>query len=482
MTDRPRTPVAALAGEAFDVLVIGGGIVGAGVARDAAARGLRVLLVERADFASGTSGRSSRLLHGGLRYLAQMRFGLVREASVEKMTLSRIAPHLCEPLPFLFPVRRGSGWWLGQLTLGVWLYDLLCGGTNLGRSASLDADQVRRLVPQLRPDGLAGATRHYDALTNDARLVLDTLLSAAEDGATLRNYAEFVAAEPNGDGWRCTLRDEQTGAAVEVTARAVVNAAGAFAAGFPRSGVRLRLTKGVHVVLDRRRLPVDEAIVLAKGRRILFVIPWGERLIVGTTDTDYAGDPAAVRTEPADVRYLLDVVNGAFPGVRLGPADVIATWAGVRPLVAAGQRVGSPSDISRAHVIAMPHPGWFDVAGGKLTTYRLMAEQTVDRIGRHFNLRLGPSRTAERPLVRGRFSAVLPPPVGPEPVAEACRREWAVHLDDVLLRRTSWHYYHADHDAIAGRVAAWMADHLGWDAGRRAAELARHRSVVDPAG
>jgi len=489
MTDRPRTPVASLAGAAFDVLVIGGGIVGAGVARDAASRGLRVLLVERSDFASGTSGRSSRLLHGGLRYLAQMRFGLVREASVEKMTLSRIAPHLCEPMPFLFPVRRGSGWWLGQLTLGVWLYDLLCGGMfsgrNLGRSASLDADQVRRLVPQLRPDGLAGATRHYDALTNDARLVLDTLLSAAEVGATLRNYAAFVAAEPAGDGWRCAIRDEPTGATVEVAARAVVNAAGAFAAGFPRSGVRLRLTKGVHLVLDRRRLPVDEAIVLAEGRRILFVIPWGERLIVGTTDTDYAGDPADVRTEPADVRYLLDVVNGAFPGVRLDPTDAIATWAGVRPLVAAGQRAvfpKSPSDISRAHVIAMPHPGWFDVAGGKLTTYRLMAEQTVDRISRYLNLKLDRSHTADRPLVRGRFSGVLPPPVGPEAVAEACRREWAVHLDDVLLRRTSWHYYHADHDAIAGRVAAWMADHLGWDASRRAAELARHRSVVDPAG
>ncbi len=475
-----RQSLTSLAGTAFDVLVIGGGIVGAGVVRDAASRGLRPLLVERADFSSGTSGRSSRLLHGGLRYLAQWRFGLVREASVEKMTLSRIAPHLCQPLPFLFPVRRGDGWWLWQLSLGVFVYDLLCGGRNLGRSTTLRTDRVRQLVPGLRPDGLVGATRHFDALTSDARLVLDTLLSAREDGAVLRNYTAFVSATPGPDGWSCTLRDEDAGITAEVTARVVVNAAGPFAPNFPQSGVHLRLTKGVHLVVDRQRLPVDEAIILTEGRRILFVIPWGERLILGTTDTDYVGDPAAVRTEPADVRYLLDVVNDAFPGIHLSPADVIATWAGVRPLVASGQRAGSPSDISRRHIIRMPHPGWFDVAGGKLTTYRLMAEQTIDQVGRHLGLRLARSRTAERPLVQGRFSGVLPPAVGADVVTECCQREWAVHLEDVLVRRTAWHYYHADHARIAEQAVGWMAAHQGWNAERQAAELARYRAAVDP--
>lgn len=473
---RPWPP----AGATFDLLVIGGGIVGSGVARDAASRGLRTLLVERSDFASGTSSRSSRLLHGGLRYLAQGRIGLVREASVEKMRLSRFAPHLCQPLPFLFPVWRGSGWSRWQLSIGVRLYDLLCGGSNLGASSTLGTAGTLRAVPGLRPDGLAGATRHFDALTNDARLVIDTLRSAEESGATLRNYTSFARGEPAGDGWACEVRDEIGGEAVEVRARAIVNAAGAWAPRLPRSGIRLRLTKGVHLVVDRGRLPVDEAIVLPEGKRILFVIPWGERIILGTTDTDYEGDPADVRTDPADIRYILDVVNGAFPGAQLVPDDVISTWAGVRPLIAPSRvEAGSPSDVSRSHVIRMTEPGWFDVAGGKLTTYRRMAEQAVDKVGGFLGRRLPKSPTAERLLAKGPFSGVLPPPVGPDAVAECCRREWAVHLDDVLLRRTSWHFYHPNQAEIAEMTAGWMAEHLGWDRERCAVEVDRYREMAD---
>jgi glycerol-3-phosphate dehydrogenase len=478
-TDERGRALAALAGPPFDLLVIGGGIVGAGVARDAAARGLRTLLLERSDFAAGTSSRSSRLLHGGLRYLAQGRLGLVREASVEKMRLSRIAPHLCQPLPFLFPSWEGSGWPLWQLALGVRLYDLLCGGRNLGDSATLDAAELRRLLPGLRREGLAGGTRHYDAMTNDARLVIDTLRSAAAAGATLRNYAAFVSASPAGAGWTCSVRDEDGGAGVEVTTRAIVNAAGAWASRLPRSGLRLRLTKGAHAVIDRARLPVAEAVVLPAGKRVLFVIPWGQRLILGTTDTDFEGDPADVRADPEDVRSILVVVNAAFPAARLGPGDVIATWAGVRPLIAPRHHeAGAPSDISRRHVIREAEPGWFDVAGGKLTTYRLMAEQTVDRVGRLLGRRLPPSPTAAGPLRHSPFSGVLPPPVEPAVVTECCRREWAVHLDDVLLRRTSWHYYHRNSGEIAARAVRWMAELLGWDRDRRAAELRRYREAV----
>lgn len=477
--DRDRA-VSSLAGSSFDLLVIGGGIVGAGVARDAASRGLRTLLLERSDFASGTSSRSSRLLHGGLRYLAQGRIGLVREASVEKMRLSRIAPHLCRPLPFLFPVWRGTGWSLWQLSLGVRIYDLLCGGRNLGRSSTLRPAEVLRLMPGLRREGLRGATRHFDALTNDARLVIDTLRSAEEAGATVRNYTTFVAGAPSGEGWACDVRDEIGGESVAVHARVVVNAAGAWASRLPRSGIRLRLTKGVHAVVDRHRLPVDEAVVLPEGNRILFAIPWGERTILGTTDTDYEGDPADVRTEPADVAYILDVVNGAFPGARLEPADVISTWAGVRPLIAPRRKqAGAPSDVSRSHVIRMMEPGWFDVAGGKLTTYRRMAEQAVDRVGGFLGGRLPVSATADLPLSQGPFSGVEPPPVGPDVVAECCRREWAVHLDDVLLRRTSWHYYHPNQAEIAEMTARWMAEALGWDPDRQAAELDRYRALAD---
>ncbi len=466
----------AIGDDRFDLLVVGGGIVGAGVARDAASRGLRTLLVEQSDFASGTSSRSSRLLPGGLRYLAQGRIGLVREASVEKLRLSRIAPHLCQALPFVFPAWRGTGWARWKLALGVRIYDFLCGGSNLGRWSSHGRDELLAQVPGLRGDGLRGGVRYFDALTNDARLVIDTLRSAAGAGATVLNYTAYESGDPADGCWRCVIRDRLSGAIAEVRTRAVVNAAGAWAPGLPHSGVRLRLTKGVHLVIDRARLPVNDAVVLPEGNRILFVIPWGERVILGTTDTDYTGDPATVRAQADDVGYVLGIVNTAFPAVGLGPSDVIATWAGVRPLIAPPRaRAGTPSDTSRRHTIRMTDPGWFDVAGGKLTTFRLMGEQAIDRVGRFLGAKLPRSRTAALLLARPAHSGVLPPPVGPEVVADCCRDEWSVHLDDVLLRRTSWHAYHHDHDEIAGRVSDWMGDALGWDAARRATELARYR-------
>jgi glycerol-3-phosphate dehydrogenase len=463
-----------------DLLIAGGGITGASIARDAAMRGLTVVLVERADFASGTSSRSSRLLHGGLRYLAQGHIGLVREASVEKMTLARIAPHLCDPLRFLFPVWRHDPRPLWQLSIGVRVYDLLCGGHNLGRSATHRPEELGRMAPGLRPQELRGAVSYFDGFTNDARLVLDTLLSAQRAGATLANYTRLESAEPTGSGaWDCTLRDE-SGARHTVRARTIANATGAWAPTLPNSAVHLRLTKGVHLVIDRARLPVETAVVLAQGDRILFVIPWGERVILGTTDTDYSGDPADVRADEGDMRYILDVVNHGFPAVSIVPADVIATWAGIRPLIAPSKaRQGAPSDVSRRHEIRMPKPGWYDIAGGKLTTARLMAEQTVDRIGAHLGSNLPPSRTASTPLLSeadARYSGVLPPPLQPDVVRHACETQWARHLDDVLLRRTSWHYYHGR--AVAEEVPYWMARARGWSDAERVAELERFRKLT----
>lgn len=475
-----KMPRIALTNEPVDVLIIGGGIVGSGIARDAALRGLRTLLVEQADFASGTSSRSSRLLHGGLRYLAQGRIGLVREASLEKMRLSKIAAHLCQPLPFLFPVWKGAGWPLWMLSVGVKIYDLLCGGNNLGKSRTYRPAELLKHLPGLRSEGLKGGTSHFDALTNDARLVIDTLRSAETAGATLRNYTSFVSGVASNGIWTCTVRDQLDGGTVEVQARAVVNAAGAWSAKIPHSTVQLRLTKGVHVVIDHSRLPVSEAVVLPEGDRILFVIPWGERIILGTTDTEYQGDPGAVHTDPEDIDYILGVVNRAFPGARIKLEDVIASWAGVRPLIAPRhQKEGAPSDVSRNHEIRMGDPGWFDVAGGKLTTYRLMAEQTIDQVGRQLGERLPRSRTAEIPLTPGPHSGVLPPPVERDVVAETCRQEWVVHLDDLLLRRTSWHFYHANQTEIAERAAHWMAELLGWNPERIELELKRYQKAAE---
>lgn len=469
-----------LAADPLDVLVVGGGIVGSGVARDAAMRGLRTGLVEQHDVAFGTSSRSSRLLHGGLRYLAQGRIGLVWEASREKRIVHRIAPHLAEPLPFVFPTYRGSGWPLWKLRIGVKVYDLLCSGRNLGPSSAMSRSQVLELVPNLSPEGLTGAVRYFDGLTSDARLVVDTLRSAARHGAVICSYTRMEEASRGDAGWQCQVHDVVSGRRSQVRARSIVHAAGAWAEKLPQSSIPLRLTKGVHLVVDRERLPLPETVVMTEGSRILFALPWGKRVIIGTTDTDYDGPPETVRTEPADVEYILGVTNRAFPSAGLGEADVLSHWAGLRPLIASKR--GGPSDISRAHQIRMPEPGWIDVAGGKLTTYRLIAEQVVDRVLRHLDRKAPACRTAVEPLLDAEdplgASGILPPEVRPELVEHYCRHEWAVHLDDVLLRRTSWHYYRPDRDQIAEQVANWMARVLGWDDSAKQAELARYREAV----
>jgi len=453
------------------------------VARDAAMRGLRVGLAEQHDFAFGTSSRSSRLLHGGLRYLAQGRIGLVREASLEKTVLHRIAPHLATPLGFVFPTYSGTGWPLWQMRIGVKVYDLLCGGRNLGKSSSLSRAEVRGAIPWLNAERLTGAVRYFDGFTNDARLVLDTLQSASRHGALVLNYLRLEDAVRLPGWWSCRIKDLETGRTQELRARALVNAAGPWAQGLPHSQVKLRLTKGIHLVVARKRLPVKEAVVITQGQRLLFVIPWGERLIIGTTDTDFQGEPEKVGADHEDTAYVLRTVNEFFPQVQLRQAEVISTWAGVRPLIANPD--GSPSDISRAHEIRSPEPGWWDVAGGKLTTYRLMAEQTVDQIAGWLKGAKGSNgyaecRTASEPLLAAAevdgVSGVLPPEFGRPAVEHYCAREWAVHLPDVMLRRTSWHYYHSDAFEKAERVADWMAEFLGWSNLERAEEMKRYRA------
>ncbi|MES2696591.1 MAG: glycerol-3-phosphate dehydrogenase/oxidase [Verrucomicrobiota bacterium] len=460
----------------LDLLVVGGGIVGSGVARDAAMRGLRVGLVDRYDFASGTSSRSSRLLHGGLRYLEQGRVGLVHEASVEKKTIHKIAPHLGEPLGFIFPAyREGRPMW--QLRIGVKMYDLLCGGRNFQPSRGFTRDETLAMLPALDPNELRGSVRYFDALTNDARLVIDTLRSAARHGATLANYTRFRDSRREGNEWRCEIEDCIGGATHTVRARTIVNATGPWADQVPHSAVKLRLSKGIHIVVDRARLPVPSAVVITEGKRILFILPWGERVIIGTTDTDYRAAPEDVSVEAPDVAYVLKIVNEFFPKIALRDSDIVSSWAGVRPLIANPD--GSPSDISRAHQIRSPEPAWWDIAGGKLTTYRLMSEQAVDQIVKHLGAKAAPCRTAEEPLlgpddVRA-FTGTLPPPCTREAVEHYVRHEWAHRLDDLLLRRSGWHYYHRNSEQRIREIAGWMAEAAGWTPAQREAELAAWR-------
>ncbi len=435
-------------------------------------RGLRTGLVEQRDFAFGTSSRSSRLLHGGIRYLAQGRIGLVREASLEKTILHRIAPHLAAPLPFVFPTyRQNPKWKLWQLMFGVKLYDLLCSGRNLGSSSWMDAEETAAHVKGLSADGLKGSVRYFDGFTNDARLVIDSLRSASHHGAALLNYSKLASARRDGL-WQCEIESDTR---FTIQTKVVVNATGPWAHDLPHSAVKLRLTKGIHLVVDRSRLSVPDAVVMSEGSRILFVIPWGERTIIGTTDTDYEGALTEVFADADDVAYVLRIANEHFPAANLVTSDVISTWAGLRPLIADPK--GRPSDISRSHEIKSPEPNWWDVAGGKLTTCRLMAEQAVDRLITAAGLHAQSCRTADEPLLQEpHFSGITPPECSREAVEHFCHHEWAQHLDDVMIRRTSWHYYHANAAELAKDVVAWMAEALDWDSGRLEDEWRRYQS------
>ncbi|HSG00120.1 MAG TPA: glycerol-3-phosphate dehydrogenase/oxidase, partial [Vicinamibacterales bacterium] len=375
-----------LANSNVDVLVIGGGITGAGVARDAARRGLVTALVDRGDFASGTSSRSSRLIHGGIRYLEYKEWHLVFEASRERRRLRRLAPHLVRPLPFLIPAYRGSRVPPWKLLAGLWLYDLLATFRNVRRHDWLGKQAVGRREPGLRDRDLVGAGVYYDAQCDDARLTLATVRDAAAHGARVLNYAsvkEFRLADGRIRG--AVIRDELSGEEITVQARQVVNATGPWAdhvrrLGDPRCTPIVRLTRGTHIAVARERLGNHGAVTLTSpvDGRVFFVLPWRHLTYIGTTDVDF-GDPDGVRPTGNDVTYLLSSANALFPGSRLASEDVWCAWAGLRALVRGAP--GQPeSTVSREHLIDQLPCGLLSIVGGKLTTYRAMAEAVVDRI------------------------------------------------------------------------------------------------------
>lgn len=402
-----RAVLADFAQEVFDILIIGGGITGAGLALDAAARGLRVALVEKRDFASGTSSRSTKLIHGGLRYLEHYDFKLVREALLERHILTRIAPHLAEPYPFVIPIyqdRRRNYDLPLKMRAGLWLYDLLAGRYNLGRHRRLSRAETLQLAPQLDPQGLRGAFLYYDARTDDARLVIAVLKAAHERGAKIANYARVTgfshdeAGQING----AQLRDELTGAPLAVRARQVINATGVWmeetlrlsANGQPATTApakHVRPSKGIHLTVAAERLRVEAAwlIPALTGHRFYFVVPWAGRVNIGTTDTDYDGDKDTPRAEAEEVAEILAAINTYFPAARLTVADVISTWAGLRPLVS-DPMIKSTTAVSRKEEIFATPDGLITLAGGKLTTYRLMAERGIDlaeqRLRHKFNV------------------------------------------------------------------------------------------------
>jgi glycerol-3-phosphate dehydrogenase len=517
---------------ALDLLVIGGGITGAGIARDAAMRGISTVLVEQLDLAAGTSSRSSRLVHGGLRYLEQGNMALVREALRERAILLRIAPHLVRSIPFIFPLHEGDRVPRWKLGAGLVAYELLAGFRNVRRPRILGKRGVLQREPLLRERGLTGGALYGDAQCDDARLVIATTRSAVDHGATVLTHTRVTGLiEEGGRVTGASLEDRLAGTHRDIRATIVFNATGPWTDELrrmedPGAAPMLRLTRGTHVVVPRERVGHRHAITFLSpiDGRVMFILPWGDLTYIGTTDTDYSADPSAVAATRDDVVYLLRSANALFPAARLTEDDVRSTWAGLRPLLAAdgGQ---APSAVSREHALVEGSRGMRTIAGGKLTTYRAMAAEAVDQVADRLKRKLTRALTDVIPLPGGNAADLEPfrargAPLGlPAAVSErlvdrygtecagihnlgmknrslfdrlhpthpaieaevlhAVRREMALTVEDVMVRRL--HLYHETRDhglRAAERVAQLMAGELGWSAERIRNEVAGYRRFV----
>ncbi|TMK21774.1 MAG: glycerol-3-phosphate dehydrogenase/oxidase [Actinobacteria bacterium] len=521
-----------LARDSFDVCVIGGGITGAGVALDAASRGLSVALVERGDFASGTSSKSSKMIHGGLRYLANYEFGLTYEASRERDLLRRLAPHLVRPLRFLFPAyKKGAA--TRFATIGLTMYDAVAAGRGFERHHRARARDIVRLAPTLDPARVVAAWTYYDASTDDARLVFEVLRTAHGFGATIANHITVEGFERSGGRIAAAqVLDAVAGRPFVVRARSFVNAAGVWAGEVGSLDGEnplppLRPAKGIHLVVPSERIPVNAGIVIpsvARDGRSMFAVPWGPNTVLGTTDTEYSGSLDAPSVDSRDVTYMLDAVNWSL-GVNLGAGDVVSAWAGLRPLLAGEGGPDTPTaDLSRKAHLSVSPAGLVNITGGKLTTYRRMAADAVDlvcsRLGvtassRTRRIPIGLTRPLDGLLAETRALAErigIDPAVaahlvaahgdrGPavielaledrslaEPLAPglpwigaeavwAVRREMAIGLPDVLERRTRLSL--ADPNAgLESAAPGLVARGRGWTEEELAAQVARVGAVV----
>lgn len=476
--------LAALSNKPFDALIIGGGIFGAGIARDAALRGLKVALIDKSDFASGTSSASTKLIHGGFRYLEQFQFGLVAESCRERRILQRIAPRLVRPQPFLLPVYQGAPHSLTTMRLGMTLYDVLALFRNTARHRTLSVERALQKEPGLARRGLRGAILFYDCQEDDARFCLDNIIHAADCGAVCANYCELTGFVADGDRIKAArITDRLSSSIFEVAARVFINAAGPWVERVanlsPFNGTRVALspTKGVHLVLPR--LTRDAGIFFQSPRdgRMLFVIPWGDYSLVGTTDTDFRGNPDEARAEPADIEYLMTELRGLMPETSINESDIITTFAGVRALLCSDRE--NPSARSREHCIELHGRNLLSVAGGKYTTYRAIAGQVVDRIFPLLSLRPVRCTTAETPLPEHRPAPsgrriAESPAVRESNVVHACKYEMAMTVSDVMRRRTSLALSRFGGPDTAGSVAGVMAPLHGWDGEQTQAHLQRY--------
>ena len=522
-----------MAEEEFDVLVVGGGVTGAGAALDAVSRGLSVALVEARDWAAGTSSRSSKLIHGGLRYLEQRDFALVREALRERsVLLQKIAPHLVTPVPFLLPLHHRV-WERGYIGAGVMLYDTLGGARALPRHRHLTKTAALRKAPGLKPEGLVGAIQYYDAQVDDARYTMTLARTAAQYGAQVATRARvtgFVRGGAKVTG--AMVRDLETGREFKVRAKRVICATGVWTDDLHelanvRGGVKVRASKGVHLVVPRDRIDLHTGLISRTEKSVLFVIPWGNHWIVGTTDTDWVHDRRHPAASAADIDYLLEHANAVLSR-PLTRDDIEGVYAGLRPLVSPGEDAATQTTkLSREHVVTSPAPGLFVIAGGKYTTYRVMAKDVIDeavknlgagvpgsvtdQVGllgadgyaalwnerRRLAARHGLDQTRVEHLLRRYGSCIdelfelidadpeLARPLGGASdylrveAVYAASHEGALHLEDILTRRTRISIEERDRGVAAAHDAAELvAPVLGWDEATKQAEIERYEERV----
>lgn len=513
----------------FDVLVIGGGVTGCGAALDAATRGLHTALVEARDFASGTSSRSSKLFHGGLRYLEQMNFGLVAEALREReLMLTTIAPHLVHPVSFLYPLSH-RGWERPYVATGLAMYDQMGGARSVPRQKHLTRGGALKLFPSLKSDSLVGAVRYYDAQADDARHTMTVARTAAHYGAVVRSSTEVVEILREADRVvGAVVRDVETGRRATIRAKVVVNATGVWTDDVQRmSGgrgrFRVRASKGVHILVPRDRIAGEVGLILRTEKSVLFVIPWGQQWLIGTTDTDWTHDLAHPAATAADIEYLLEHANSVL-SMPITKDDILGVYAGLRPLLAGESE--DTSQLSREHAVARPQPGLVAIAGGKYTTYRVMAKDAIDLAGQDIG-EIKESVTEHVPLLGadgyaamlnlahvisaqtglkpwrvehllGRYGSKLDEVLAlaadddslllPVKSAEtylrvelkyAVTHEGALHLADVLARRTrmSIETKHRGVDA-AQETADIMAEVLGWDDATKRLEVETYTARV----
>ncbi len=410
----------------YDLIIIGGGINGVAIARDAALRGLTVLLLEKSDFGSGASSKTSKLAHGGLRYLEQFNFSLVYEALHERERLIQNAPHLVKPLPFIFPLYATDSRSALKIRLGIWMYNQLSGGKKYEKKSYLSKEEVLQFVPQIKAEGLKGAGYYYDAQMQDSRLVIENMLSAEKSGAILHNHMEVTGLiKESGKVRGIKFKDLEQGTEGKIRAQVVVHTTGAWSNKIlfeddRRPRFTVQPSKGIHIVVSD--IGLKHALILSDPQhsiRVFFVIPWFGKTLIGTTDTEYTGDPDTVHVDQADVDCLLKAFNTYFPGHPLSSGNIISTFAGLRPLYQHGRKQASAA--SREHEIYTSDSGLITLLGGKFTTYRKIAEEVVNQVVKQW--------TGKKKFKRS-MTAILPLYGGHPSLQDRPLHEW----NSILLR------------------------------------------------